>query len=89
MTTYTAYAYFSTSISSKNNSIVSATYSLSVQNKEGITEQNGVFKLDNQNSSSRDYHFIVTPSQNSTASVGFARILINAQKFYTNAIEKW
>jgi len=86
MTSLTAYAYFSYTISSRNNVIVSATYNLSVENKQGIIPTGNVYVLNNNSGVNQEYHFLLKESANSTATLGYGRIDINGVSYYTKPI---
>ena len=78
MMSMSAFAYFSYSLSSSHNTIVSASYSLSVVNKQGVPEERdepGVFILDNS-SNSIDAVYSFEVKKMGTASVGFAQVIV-------------
>lgn len=75
MMSMSAFAYFSYSLSSSHNTIVSASYSLSVVNKQGVVKENGIFVLDNsENTLDALYSFEI--SKAGTASVGFGQVIV-------------
>ena len=76
MTCVSAYAYFCLSITS-HNTITSAFFSLSIENKHDISENNGSYELNNNSQEPQSYYFLLDKA-NSTASVGYAKVeLIN------------
>ena len=74
MLTVSAYAYFSVSFRS-HNTITSAFYSLSIENKQGIVETNGSYILENNTGADMQYHFLLDKDE-SSATVGYAKIVL-------------
>lgn len=96
MMSMSAFAFFSYSISSANNVIASASYSLSIEHKQqGITEDsNGYFVLDNKsNTVEAKYYFKLSKASSASASVGFAKVLlndgVNESAYFTSPIGKY
>ncbi len=98
-----ALAFFSHNISSAKTQIVSATYSLQVTKAEGndAVEENGYFLIENNTGDDEKYEFTIATTDNTTASVGYCKIVIvtdpaggngeevsNEKLFYTEPIWK-
>lgn len=95
---FTAYAYFSASVSSGVNNIQAASYDLDIVSLDGLVGENNFYTLDNSDgSNSKEYKFTLTKSAASTASVGYGKIEIKtdintdqtSQLFYTEPIGKF
>ncbi|MBQ8558588.1 MAG: hypothetical protein IJ439_01175 [Tyzzerella sp.] len=87
---FTAYAYFTCSVTSGKNTITSAMYALDITAPEGVPEGSGSYTLDNsKGAENKDYQFVLKKSDSATASVGYCKIQVIGEKeeiFYTGPI---
>lgn len=89
--TFSAYAYFTSTVTSSRNTIAAADYSVEITPPEGM-EKAEVYTLDNtQNSEDKVFAFEIKRSAEATASVGYCKIDVmtdtgTVQEYFTKPI---
>lgn len=87
---FTAYAYFTSSITSGNNTIVAGNYDTTVSTTNVMAARDGSYRLTNTTSADITYEFTITGE--GTTSVGYCKVLVQYNEtdagvvYYTNPI---
>ena len=84
---FSAYAFFTSTVTSKAGVLQSAKYELDVRFEEAVTEENGVYLLNNDTDSAKRFSFSIFAQPENTATVGYAMITADqVTDFYTQPI---
>jgi len=87
---FSAFAFFTDSVSSASNKIISAVYELEITNDEQSFEKNIEYSLAGNNNTPKTFSFTLSLSSENTASVGYCKIIIessaNETIYYTKPI---
>ena len=90
---FTAYAYFTSSISSASTILQSAVYDLEISQPAGAIEVNGLQYIENNTGQDAVYTFEVSKGAKNTATVGYIKITVITDQgdvdYYTKPIGKF